>query len=172
MTRTILIFFITLIIISCSSKQEKRIPNFYTIDLSRSDGWYFFYSIHLDSTGSYLIKKVYSPKKFEYFKGHLADTILDKIIILTDSIDRVNYDTLYEPDCLDCPFYKIIVNSKKRKQQVMSFGYHLKSLDNLVHLFTEVTNSPQVRVTDTTFEFESFKRFLAPMAEQSLVGGK
>lgn len=167
MQRRILILLIASLAISCSSERQKKEINFYNIDLSRSDGWHGFYSIHVDSTKQFLLKKQSSGETAKYFKGNLADSTVEKIMALVDSINVTKYDTVYKPNCMDCSIYKIVIASKTRKLTTAVRGNHsLAHLDSLVQIFTTLSKSSYIELVDTTYDFESFNHFLPPVAKE------
>ena len=167
MQRQILILLIICFSVSCSSHKNKIELNFQNIDLSRSDGWHYFYSINVDSTKHFLLKRVSSSTKIEYFKGLLNDSIVAKITLLLDSINVIKYDSLYEPNRLDYQLYTININSKNHKIKTSVRGQHysIRYLDSLVQIFTNISKMPNLELVDTTYEFESFKYFLPPVLE-------
>lgn len=166
MQRQIIVLLITCLAInSCSSEKQKKEINFYHIDISRSSGWHDFYSIHLDSTKQFILKKYYGGKTFKYFKGNLTDSIIEKIIPLVDSINITKYDSVYDPNCMDCPIYKIVMSSKAHKFTTAVRGNHtLAHLDSLVQIFTAISKLSNLELVDTTYGFESFNHFLPPVA--------
>ncbi|HLP33387.1 MAG TPA: hypothetical protein VK202_07945 [Bacteroidia bacterium] len=166
MQRQIIVLLITcLAIISCSSEKQKKEINFYQIDISRSSGWHDFYSIHVDSTNQFILKKYNGGKTFKYFKGNLTDSIIEKILPLVDSINITKYDSVYEPNCIDCPIYKIVITSKTRELTTAVRGNHsLAHLDSLVQIFTAISELSNLELVDTTYDFESFNHFLPPVA--------
>lgn len=138
--------------------------NFFEIDLTRSSGWYDFYSIHVDSTKQFILKKQHSGETAQYFKGKLTDSVVEKIIALVDSINLTKYDTVYEPNCMDCSIYKIIIDTKARKLTTSVRGnYALAHLDSLVRVFTTISKLSTLESIDTTYNFESFNHFLPPV---------
>ena len=163
MQRQFLILLITYLLISCSSRKEEQEVNFYNIDLTRSDGWHDRYSINVDSSKHYIVKK-FNDEESHYFEGYLPDTIAERIIVLIDSINVTQFDTLYEQNCNDCPLYKIIIKTKPRTLRASVQGMHsLKHLDSLVRIFTTVSKLQNHKSIDTIFEFESFRDFLPPV---------
>jgi hypothetical protein len=168
MSIRIYILLIAFLAVSCTPQKKKLELNFYEIDVSRSTGWNYFYSIHVDSTKQFIVKKDRNGEKSKYFKGILTDSLVEQIVTLVDSINVTKYDSVYKPNCMDCPIYKIIIESKTRKLTTSVRGDHsLYHLDSLVRIFTNISFLPNLELIDTTYDFKSFQNFLPPIAKDT-----
>ena len=165
MTRLSLIIILALglveaTIISCSElNTEKKKINFSTIDLTSSDGWFFCYSIKLNSSGQYILKTVFGSDSVKYFQGNLPDSTFSNISAFADTLHKTNYDTLYDEGCLDCSSFQMIIKTPDKKQKVKVIGSSTTPFDKIENMLYGITRSKKNLPIDTSIEFESFKNF-------------
>lgn len=164
---------LTAVLCACATKQEAAHvqPNFVSIDLSRSDGWYDYYCIHVDSSGRAIAKRTFEAKDYEiFYTARLSDSVMKQLCAHVDRVEEKLPEAKPHMGCIDCPYYQLELFTPKNR---LNFPHETHTptpaMDSLVNYFTTLITSGIFKETDTTFAFTSFDGLIPPPPDTVLI---
>jgi hypothetical protein len=159
----------------CNSTKHKPKPNFYSIEVTYSDGWTGGQTVHIDSTGIIIKCKYHIISQIDSgicCQDTLASSQMDTLTSMIGKLGKVKIDSVYNGGCQDCGGYIIRVVTLQGTIKSMING--ADKFQNEIAVFSRYISRIGIKrnKVDSLYVFETTKYLFPSKLPMSVLKAK